>query len=571
MNNLFSELTIILIGAGLITFLIRILKQPSIIAYIITGLIIGPLGIYQLHHGEIIQSLSEIGITLLLFMVGLDLDVSQLKRIGKAAVIAGLSQIIMTFVLGFGLSAALGLGIIPSLYIALGLTFSSTIIVVKLLSEKRDLQSLYGKLAVGMLLMQDVAVIFILIFLSGSVADNGNNPWVNFGLGSQIILTIAKAFVIGMVVVWLSKFIFPKLVAKIEKSDEMVLLFALAWSLGLATLFTLPLIGFNAAVGGFVAGLALANSGVHHRVSGRVKPLRDFFVIIFFIFLGSELSFASLGQAILPAVLLSIFVLWIKPIIILFVLGIMGYKPRVGFLSGITLAQISEFSLILAAMGVSVGHLNNTHVTIITLVGIITIAISSYSIESAEKLYHFFQRPLKAFDFHRHNSDHIESEPPKKNHIVIVGTNRLGSHLLEPLAKQKEEVVIIDYDPDVVHDHQQKGYYAICGDITDPYVHELANLEKARLIISTIPDFKDTMAILEYTRSAKKRIQVIVTAEDELEASMLYNAGADYVLLSHYVGSLHLNDIIKANHTVSSLNKLKRAHLKNLHPHEHKH
>lgn len=570
MNNLFTELTLVLVGAGLITYFMRFLKQPSIVAYILTGLIIGPLGLLELHHTEIMRGLSEIGITLLLFMVGLDLDFSQLKRIGKAAIISGIGQVIFTSLLGFVLIKQLHFDTIPALYIAVALTFSSTIIVVKLLSEKRDLQSLYGKLAIGIFLIQDVLAIFLLIFLS-AINGNTDSPFHNFSLSGQIILTIAKAFLAGMVVVWLSKYVFPKLIRSIQKSDEMILLFALMWSLGLAAIFSLPVIGFNGAIGGFVAGLALANSGVHHQMSGRIKPIRDFFIIIFFIVLGSGLVFTSLSSALVPSIILSVFVLIGNPLIVMIILGVMGYKPRVSFMTGVTVAQISEFSLILIALGFASGHVSEKDVTVVTLVGIITIALSSYGILYAEKLFKFLHPILRVFDFHKTANEQLLDNKPLVNHVVLIGANRLGSHILESIKSRKSETLIIDFNPDVTNRYEKEGYQAICGDVSDPYVHEIANLNKAKLIISTVPDFDDNLALFEFIRRNRKKIQIILTAEDEDEAKLLYKEGADYVLLPHFVGGLHLADIIEANHSLSSLARLRKRHLKTLDSSLHSH
>ncbi len=568
MDNLFIELATVLAGAGVIAYFMRFLKQPSIVAYIVTGLIIGSLGIFKMSHGDIFSGLSDIGITLLLFMVGLDLDVSQLKRIGKAAITVGVGQMIFTVLVGFLILHLLGITSATAWYIAIALAFSSTIIVVKLLSEKRDLQSLYGKLAIGIFLIQDVTAIFILIFMS-SLAGGTDSPFAQFTLSEQIILTLGKAFIVGIIIVWLSKFVFPKLIRSIEKSDELVLLFALAWSLGLASVFSLPVLGFNAAIGGFVAGLALANSGVQHQMSSRIKPIRDFFLIIFFIVLGSSLVLSNISAILIPALVISAFVLLGKPLIVMFVLGFMGYKPRVSFMTGVTVAQISEFSLILVALGLKSGHISETQVTMITVVAIFTIAFSSYGILFSEKIFKILHPILWIFDFHKSTKEQILDEKPPTDHVVLVGAHRLGSHILESIEGPKRNTVIIDFNPDITHQYEKLGYTAICGDISDPYIQEVTNLRKAKLIISTVPDLADNLAIFEFIKRNKKRIQSIVTAQDESDASLLYQQGADYVLVQHFIGGLHLADVIEAHHSPASLKRLKQKHLKSLAKHDH--
>ncbi len=564
MNQMFLELTGILIAAGVIAYILHFLKQPSIIAYIITGLLIGPFSLYHLHHGEVLHSLSEVGITLLLFMVGLDLDFSQLKRIGKTALVAGVGQIIFTGALGFGITTLLGFDVLPALYIAIALTFSSTIIVVKLLTEKKDMQSLYGKLAVGIFIVQDIAAILILILLAGS------NQQTFFSTGSvsgDIIVTLAKAFMIGLIVIFLSRKVFPRLMQNLVKSDEMLLLFSLGWALGLAALFSSPIIGFNSAIGGFIAGLALANTGAHFQISGRIKPLRDFFIIIFFIVLGTQLIFSHLAVAWLPALILSLFVLIGNPIIVTVILGLLGYKLRTSFMTGVTVAQISEFSLILMAIGLAAGHVNETHVTIVTLVGITTIGISAYGILFSNKLYEvFISRIAQLVERKSTHSNKELGGVIYKKHVVVVGAHRLGSHLIASLQKNKESFILIDFNPDVVSHFKHLGVTAICGDIADPYIQEVAALSDAKMIICTIPDFHDTLALLEAMRSfSKKRTRIIVAASDEQEALELYKKGADYVLLPHFVGGVHLLDIVENNSDSKKLHKLKERHLKALH------
>lgn len=566
MNPLFLELTGILIAAGLVAYILHFLKQPSIIAYIVTGLLIGPFALYRLQHGDILHGLADIGITLLLFTVGLELDISQLKKIGKAAIWAGLGQILFTAVIGFGIVTLLGFAWLPALYISLALTFSSTIIVVKLLSEKKDMQSLYGKLAVGIFLVQDIAAIIIIIFLAGTTGAE-QNLIVAQSLSGNIILTLAKAFMIGVVVVMLSRVVFPKLVRSLQKSDELLLLFSLGWALGLATLFSSSLIGFNPAIGGFVAGLALANTGGHFQISARIKPLRDFFIVIFFIMLGSQLVMTEFTSALVPALILSLFVLIGNPLIITIILGLQGYKVRTSFMTGVTVAQISEFSLILMALGLAAGHVNQLAVTIVTMVGIITIAVSSYGVLYSSKLYEkIIARIAHLLESRQKNiTDENLGEAVYKKHIVVVGAHRLGSHIVAGLKRQKEQFIVVDFNPDVVSHYNHANVTAICGDISDEYIQHVAHLPEARMIICTIPDYHDTISLIESLRNGKRKAKLIVTASDEQEAIDLYKQGADYVLLPHFVGGVHLAEIVEKNTDTRSLHKLKARHLKTLH------
>ena len=560
MHNLFFELTIIFILAGAAAFIVSLLKQPSIIAYIITGVIIGPLGYYRLSEGDVLRGLSELGITLLLFMVGLDLDIAQLKKTGKAAILAGLGQIVFTCLIGFGILKLLGFGNTASWYIALALTFSSTIIVVKLLNDKKDLQSLYGKLAVGVFLVQDIAAIFALIFLTSlSGVNAANTPLWENGL-----MTLVKIGVLAVIVGWHSVKVFPRILRYIGKSDELILIFTLAWALGFSSFVSLPFIGLNLEIGGFLAGLALANTAVHHQISARIKSLRDFFIIIFFIVLGSQLVFFNIAEMLTPTIILALFVLIGNPLIILIILATMGYKPRTAFLTGVTVAQISEFSLILMALGAKLGHVNQTEVGIVTMIGVVTFAVSSYMILYADKLYHLLQPLIQKFDFRKGKAEKGLHEISLRNHIILVGAHRLGSHIIDTLIKQKLDFVIIDHNPEVTEHYESLGLNAICGDISDSYIQELAHADKAKLIISTVPNFHDNLTLVENIKAKKLKTKLIFAAQDEEEALYLYDKNIDYVLLPHFIGGIHLAKILEDRSNFASLKQLKQNHLKTL-------
>lgn len=563
MNNVFLELTLILIVAGGIAFLISFFKQPSLIAYILTGLIVGPLGYYQLQHKEILQALSEIGITLLLFMTGLDLDFSQLKRIGRPALYAGAGQILFTFLIGLGLIRLLGFSGLSAWYISIALTFSSTIVVVKLLNEKRDLHSLYGKLAVGIFLVQDFAAIVLLIFLSSAT---GGNFWTSLPLGQQVFVTLVKALLLGLLIYWHSKYLFPRLLRHISRSDELLLVFSLAWALGLAAFVSLPFIGFNITIGGFLAGIALANSSAHYQISARIKSLRDFFIMLFFIVLGSQLTLGNLAAVLLPAIILSAFVLIGNPVIIGIILSAMGYKPRTAFMAGVTVAQISEFSLVLMALGLSLGHVSETAVSLVTVVGLITIALSSYGILYSHEIYEMFKKPilmLFSFKLYNREEDH-DLERKLERHIILMGAHRLGGRLIKALARRGDTFLVIDFNPDIVAGFAEEGIPVVYGDATDPEIQELAALSKAKLVISTIPDFHDNLILMTTAKRARRHTKLIVTAQDEVEARALYEMGANYVILPHFIGGQHLAKILEDDPGLSELKKLRAQHLKML-------
>lgn len=563
--SLFYEITAVLVVAGLIAMLVSYLKQPSIIAFILTGLIVGPFGYLKLHQSGVLDVLGQIGITLLLFMVGLELNFRHIKQLGKVALVTGLGQILFTASIGYFIVKALGFSHIPALYIAIALTFSSTIIVVKLLAEKRELQSLYARICVGFLIVQDFVALGILIFLGGSGSSLGD-PFRQLPIWQFSMVSIIKALILTLLLLWTSKLIFPKLLNRFQKSDELLLIFSLAWALGLATFMSFPIIGFSFEVGGFVAGLALANSQVHYEISARIKSLRDFFIIIFFIVFGTKLVFAGVGVLLLPAILLSIFILIGNPLIMMFIMGAMGYSPRTSFFAAVTVAQISEFSFVVVALGNRLGHVSEEVLGLVTIVGLITIAGSSYMILYSRQLYEILQKYLRWFDFKKSRAENGFKEKKFKNHFVLAGANRLGSRFLHGLSQGKNQLLIVDFDPHIAKIHKDAGFEVICGDVTDPYIQDRANLRDSKLIVSTLPDLEDNLALISAIKSQvgenKQYPKLIFLAQNDFETKYLYDKKVDYVLSPHFIGGLHLANILQDGQNFKALKKLRENHLK---------
>jgi len=550
--TLFFELTIAIIIAAGSGILFHILKQPAIIGFIVAGLVIGSLG-YFADNYHIIDNLASIGVAFLLFIVGLELNIRELKHIGKAALLVGLGQIIFTF--GIGLLIALGLGfnLTASFYISIALTFSSTIIVVKLLSEKKTLRSLYGRIVLGSLLVQDLVAILILLFLTEFAGKEGF-------MGIDFLFTLFKAAAFIFIILIGYKYL-PKLLDLIGRSQELLFLFSVAWALGIAALASSRLVGLSIEVGGFLAGLALAGSSENFQIGSRLRPLRDFFIILFFVGLGANMLVgASLG-ALVPVIAFSLFVLIGNPLIILIIMGLIGYRSRTSFLSGLTFAQISEFSFIIAAVGYRLGHLGSPEVSLITLVGIVTIFISSYFISYGERIYELVQPGLRFFERKRGSVEEIGEETNLSDHIVLVGVHRMGYAILRSLSNSTNDFVAVDFDPTVVkylREHKLPVFY---GDINEETIQEQINLDKAKVIISTIPTLKDNLEILRFIRERNSKAKVIITAEAEREGLELYNEGADYVILPHFLGGRELVDIIETDRSFASLGKLKERDL----------
>lgn len=526
------ELAVVLgIAAGL-GLVARMLRQPLILAYLGTGVLLGLFGVTPVATDPLYKIFADLGIMFLLFLIGLEINLTSLRLVGKVAVVIGLGQIVFTAFGGFLIALLLGFDILPAAYIAITLTFSSTIIIVKLLSEKGDLNSLYGKISIGFLLVQDFVAIIILLGLAG-IQVGGSIAW------GQLAFTLAKGVGLLGIMAWLGRSIMPRIFERIAKSQELLFITSLAWVFLVVAL--VKKVGFSIEIGGFLAGLALANSSEHFLITARIKPLRDFFLVLFFVVLGTTVSQADFSGLGWPVIIFSLFVLIGNPLIVMTIMGAMGYHRRTSFLSGVTVAQISEFSLVVAAMGLAVGHITNSHVTIITTVGVVTITLSSYLILYADKLYAVLQSALRFFERKHTKPDRPVSERLRRP-VILIGADRTGRHLLESFPK--EDVIVIDFNPDLVTALRKAKYTAIYGDINDPDLDEQIDFSGARVVICTSPDAEDSIHLIQFLSSLHIRVPVIVRADSLSDARVLYKAGAAYVVMPHVSAGHHLRQVL---------------------------
>jgi Kef-type K+ transport system membrane component KefB len=544
-----AELAILLVIASVLGILFRIFKQPLILAYLVTGILIGTFGFLNLKDGELIEVFSTLGIMFLLFLVGMEMDYNSLKKTGKLSIAIGLGQVLFTAVGGFLIGYFLfNFDFMSALYVAVALTFSSTVIIVKLLSDKGSLTSLHGRAAIGLLLVQDLVVILILIVL--------NSIELGAGVG---FLSLFRTFFAGIVLfglmLALGGSVFPYLFRKIAHSQELLFLVSLSWLLSFALI--VKQFGFSVEIAGFLGGVALANSSEKYHIANKIRPLRDFFILIFFVFLGSLMVISDFSGLFLPVILFSFFVLIGNPIIVMTIMGIMRYKKRTGFLTGVTVAQISEFSLIFAIAGLSLGHINNQIFAIIVAVGVVTITLSTYLILYAEKIFPYLSRFLSVFE--RKNTKEEQGDFGISRPIILIGANRIGRGIMSYI--DSKNLLVIDFDPTVTDLLKKKGVDRIFADIKDPHLFEELNLEKTRLVVSTSPQLEDNLMLISRVKDINDNIKVITRAESDEEAIILYESGADYVLLPHFLSGKYLGKIIDSSTELEKLGELQKKEL----------
>ncbi|PIQ67587.1 sodium:proton exchanger [Candidatus Uhrbacteria bacterium CG_4_10_14_0_2_um_filter_41_7] len=529
---LFNEIAVVVITAGVLSLLLHYLKQPLVIAYIATGLIVGPTVLGLTSSPEVFDAMSEVGIAFLLFLVGINLNWRNIQDVGKIALLAGLGQ--MAFTTGFGMLVALWLGFngVTSFLIALAFAFSSTIIIVKMLTDKEDLDRFYGRISVGMLIVQDLVAMIVLLII-GALAGGGS-------IGSILVVASLKGVLVIGALWLLAKFVLPHVFTYAAQSQELLFLTALSWCFAVAS--GLQLIGFGIEIGALLAGLSLAGTQFHREIELRIRPLRDFFLIIFFIVLGTHMSLDAFETMLMPAVWLSLFVLIGNPLIILLILRAFGYHPRSGFLVGLSMAQVSEFSFIMIASAIGTGLIDSSVLGLTTMVGITTIAISTYFLKYNEEIYTKLEW---AFRFLEHGQDKEKLKKVSAPQVLLFGYEHLGKKILPAVKSLKEDYLVVDFDPSAILNLEEKRIPSIYGDVGNEEFLKDILAHKAKLIISTIPDISISVDLITYLKTKRSRASVVVTAKNPTQAEVLYEKGATFVILPSILGGELFASILK--------------------------
>lgn len=536
-GNIFAELSLAIGIAAAMALIMRIIRQPLILGYILAGLIVGPsfLNIISQSNQEMFETFSHMGIALLLFIIGLGMNVSELRKQGKSVLITAVVALVTVGSLGFTVASLLGYLNTEAMIIGISLFFSSTIIIVKILSDRKEQNRLHGQLAVGIILFDDLIATITLVVIAA--AKNGGLEVDQFGLlalkgiGLAILLITANLYLLGR----LTKFM--------ASSQELLFLFALSWGFGIGTLFEFS--GFSLEVGALFAGVALGTVPYSQEITARLKPLRDFFVVVFFITLGESLDIPSLGSSIVPALVLAAVVMIAKPFIITLTLGLLGYTKRVSFKAGINLSQISEFSIILAVLAVSTGLVRPEVSAVITLVAMITIAISTYLMHYDEQLFAIFDRfKFRLFEREAAYKEHVRR---KSYPFILFGYHKGGHQFITTFQQMKKRFVVVDYDPAVIDSLEHQDVAFMYGDATDPELLDEIGVEHAKLIVSTFTDYTITQQLVSSVAKLNGKAVIICHATNQEEAINLYELGATYVMIPHYIGSEKVSSFLKKN------------------------
>lgn len=545
-SSIFNEVAALLVLAAGVGFVGLLLKQPLIVSFIAVGILTGPSMLNVARSSEPIDLLAELGIAVLLFLVGIKLDVKLVRSLGFVALATGLGQVIFTSIFGFLICLALGLDPTTSLYVAVALTFSSTIIIVKLLSDKRELETLHGRIALGFLIVQDIVVVLAMIALSA------------FGVGTRtdagpgdVLAVLGSGLALLAFVILFARFGANRLTERLARTPELLIAFALA----LAALFAAAgeSLGFGKELGGLLAGVALASTPFRDAIAARMAPLRDFLLLFFFIALGAQLDLGALGQSGWAAVALSLFVLVGNPLIVILIMARMGYHARTGFLAGLTVAQISEFSLIFMAMGVSLGHVTGGSLGLVTLVGLITIAASTYMITYSHQLYRLCEPLLGFVKVHRRAAAHAEAHADKSPDVIVFGLGRYGGAIGMRLAAAGRRVLGVDISPRAVRSWRNRGHEGVFGDVSDPEFLASLPLDAAEWVVATIrpadPGVSHAdprLVLLQQLRALGYPGRIAVTSTDQEPDEYMLEEGADLVAKPFSDAADHVVERIEA-------------------------
>jgi Kef-type K+ transport system membrane component KefB len=535
-HSIFTELSLVLVIAAGVSLVMRLLRQPLILGYIVTGILVGPTLLHIIHDQEAFQGFANIGIALLLFIIGLGMNIATIKRVGKSAFITAGALLLTVGAVGFVAAALLGFSSVEAYITGLALFFSSTIIIVKMLTDKKEQNRLHGQIAIGIILLDDIVATLALLFVAA-----GNEH--SIGVHELVTLAWHGALVIGFLV-GAARFVLPKVTRKIAASQESLFLFAIAWGFGVASLVEYA--GFSIEVGALFAGVALASLPYAQEIESRLKPLRDFFVVLFFITLGNSLNVGHLGSAVVPALILSAIVMVLKPTVVTLSLGMLGYAKRVSFKAGINLSQISEFSIVLVVLAVSNQLVPESLSAIITLVAIITITMSTYLMKYDNRLFAVFDK-FKIFGLFDRERTHKESKIKTNYQLILFGYHRGGHEFISTFRHMKQRFLVVDYDPTVIELLQHKRIPAIYGDATDAELLEEVGIQNAKLVVSTITDFGTNQELIKHLNFYNPDSVIVCNAGSYEEALQLYELGCSYVMIPHYAGSERLSAMIAKN------------------------
>lgn len=551
-DPIFAQLSLVIALGSVIALIMKVLRQPLIVGHIITGIIAGPMVLDIMKSDEGFTVLSSLGVSLLLFVVGLELSISILSRLKKVVFITTITQVGIMTLLGAGVARLLAFGYLESLIIGLCLAMSSTVIIITLLHEKKEIMRLYAQIAVGVLILQDLIITTGKITLA---ARSGGDNLLEVGL------LLGRGMLFILLLYLFSRFVFTRIAKALEASKELMLIMSIGWALGMA-IFCAQ-IGFSIEVGALLAGMSLAGLPFSMGMATQLRPMRNFFVIIFMISLGYSLAPAQIS-GLFPAVLVfSFLVLVVKPLIILSTLGAQGYTKRASFKVAAVMSQVSEFSLVFVVAAAHARYVSNSALVAISLTALVAFIISPYLIKYDDWLFGKFEKHLQFFERHMTK---LEQKPAMYTHpIILFGYRKGGAEFIRTFKNMKQRFVVVDYDPEVIEVIEKQHVDFLYGDATDAEFIEELQLDKCKFVVSTMSDSTANEFLAHWLKEHNPKALFIGSADNFYHASQLYAEGAAYVMMPHLIGSEKISNFIKrVGFNKSEFHKFRERHLQYL-------
>ena len=528
------------IGGGTIA---RVFKQPTILGYIAAGVLIGNLAYGVIDHATIAM-IAEAGVTLLLFTLGVEFSFLRLKKVLRSVLIPAILQILITVGVFFVLSLGLGIAILPALFMASAFSLSSTAVVVKILSERGELETMPGIVATGWLVVQDMAVIPMMILLP-TIVTVLQKPEMGAGgaIVTLLVSMLAAGLTIGVVLV-LGKQGIPRLLGAAASlgSREILLITTVAVVFLSGMLFYAT--GLSAALGAFIAGLIIAETSQNHAIFAEVRPLRDLFAVVFFVTLGMTVSWPAV-VAFLPTILiLMVAVIFLKWLVVYGLLRLVGYHQKLAFLVGLSLTQVSEFGFVIAGVGTALGVLTPDHYTILVAVTFGSLLVSTPFVANGHGVYYWFARNLGGM-IPSIFSDHAMAQPvpeqfPIENHIVICGFGRVGKYVGRALEMAGVPFLVVDYNHQTVKLLRERGINVVYGDPADKDVLDFAQVDLARAVVIAIPDRHTQELIIGHAQTLNRRIKIICRSHHEEDQSRLKSLGVTTIIQPEFEAAVSI-------------------------------
>ena len=551
MHELIRDITLCILFAWMLGLLAHFSRQPLILAYLIAGFCIGPFGAGWVKSQELISVISELGLIFMLFMIGLEIDLKKIVRAGKVILFAAGGQLIGGCLLGIlffaGIGLSLGGGHFDALYLCIACALSSTVIIVKVLYEKRELDTLPGRITLGVLVLQDI---FAILFLAVQPS------LANLQIG-VILLSIGRVAVLVAAALLVSRYVLPRLFHQIARRPELILLGALAWCFLVAE--TAEQLSLSREMGALIAGVSLSTFPYALDVTAKVTTLRDFFITLFFVALGMTIPVPGLSVIGL-ALMIAAFTVVSRLVTTFTPLYLMKQGFRASLLPALNLAQISEFSLVVIQTGVSDNHIAAETANAVSFAFVVLAVLSTFVMARSDEVTRWAIGPLKRIGLRDldHGNGNAEEDHEgghgEARRIVILGFFRSASALLAEIERQApvllEQITVIDFNPNVYQTLLSRGLHVIYGDISsaDTLLH--AGIGKSEMIILSVPDAllkgASNEKLVRHVRTLNPKALIVATADLLSDVGELYAAGASYVTVTRLSDAHELFTVIEA-------------------------